>query len=214
MEPTPVDTEPAAGAVLLTGIPGSGKSTVAAALAACFPKAAHIEVDRLQEMIVSGGRHPTPEGDREADRQILLRARNACLLADSFAAAGFLPVIDDVVVRRSHLAFYRRTLVTRPLHVIVLAPGPDTAWQRNLARDKTLTTNWAPLDAAAREELADEGAWIDNAPQSAAETVDAVLAATALAPLSRPNFCSSAGAAPERPRGRSCAEHPGSAHGF
>lgn len=82
----PVDTEPAAGAVLLIGIPGSGKSTVASALAARFAASAHIEVDALQELIVSGGRWPSPDGDEEADRQIFLRARNACLLAGSFAA--------------------------------------------------------------------------------------------------------------------------------
>lgn len=33
LNPVPIDREPAAGAVLLTGIPGSGKSTVAEALA-------------------------------------------------------------------------------------------------------------------------------------------------------------------------------------
>lgn len=123
----PVDTEPAAGAVLLSGIPGSGKSTVAAALAARFAASAHIEVDALQELIVAGGRWPSPERDEEADRQIFLRARNACLLADSFVGAGFLPVIDDVVVRRAHLDFYRRQVAVGPLHCVVLAPGAAKA---------------------------------------------------------------------------------------
>ncbi|MFE0646938.1 AAA family ATPase [Streptomyces sp. NPDC058877] len=174
--------ETAAGALLLAGIPGSGKSTVAAALAARFVRAAHIEVDRLQELIVRGGHWPTPEGDPEADRQILLRARGGCLLADSFAAAGFLPVLDDVVVRRSHLDFYRAQVTAVPLHVVVLAPGPDTAWERNNARHKKLTTNWAFLDEAMRAELSAEGVWIDSADQTVEETVDAVLAATGLTP--------------------------------
>ncbi len=114
MDLVPVDRAPAPGAVLLSGIPGSGKSTVAAALAARFAAATHIEVDGLQSLVVSGGRWPTPEGDPEADRQIFLRARNACLLAGSFASAGFLPVIDDVVVRRGHFDFYRTSLRTVP----------------------------------------------------------------------------------------------------
>ncbi|GHA70044.1 AAA family ATPase [Streptomyces termitum] len=173
---------PAPGALLLAGIPGSGKSTVSAALAARFARAAHIEVDHLQELIVSGGHWPTPDGDPEADRQILLRARNAGLLADSFAAAGFVPVLDDVVVRRSHLDFYRRSVTAVPLHVVVLAPGPKKAWERNNARDKRLTTDWTFLDEAMRAELADEAVWIDNADQTVAETVDAVLAATGLEP--------------------------------
>ncbi|MFE6225219.1 MULTISPECIES: AAA family ATPase [unclassified Streptomyces] len=171
---------PAPAALLLAGIPGSGKSTVSAALAARFARAAHIEVDHLQELIVSGGRWPTPEGDPEADRQILLRARNACLLAGSLAAAGFLPVMDDVVVRRSHLRYYREQMTAGPLHVVFLAPGPDTAWERNNARHKRLTTNWAFLDEAMREELSGEGVWIDNSAQTVEETVDAVLAATGL----------------------------------
>ncbi|WP_225801974.1 AAA family ATPase [Streptomyces sp. NK15101] len=174
--------EPASGIVLLAGIPGSGKSTVAAALAARFARAAHIEVDHLQELIVQGGHWPNPDGDPEADRQILLRARNGCLLADSFAAAGFLPVLDDVVVRRSHLDFYRAHAKAAPFHTVILAPGPDKAWERNNARHKKLTTNWAFLDEAMRAELSGEGVWIDNADQTVEETVAAVLAATGLTP--------------------------------
>ncbi|MFD3998442.1 AAA family ATPase [Streptomyces sp. NPDC058548] len=175
-------TGPVPGALLLAGIPGSGKSTVAAALAARFARAAHIEVDDLQSLIVSGGHWPSPDGDPEADRQILLRARNACLLAGSFAAAGFLPVLDDVVVRRSHLDYYRACTTAAALHLVILAPGPDKAWERNNARDKRLTTNWAFLDEAMRAELSGEGVWIDNADLTVAQTVDAVLAATGLTP--------------------------------
>ncbi|MFG2113288.1 AAA family ATPase [Streptomyces sp. NPDC048718] len=174
--------EPAPGVVLLAGIPGSGKSTVAAALAARFERSARIEVDGLQELIVRGGRWPGPESDPEADRQILLRARNACLLAGSYAAAGFLPVVDDVVVRRSHLDYYRRHAPAGvPFHLVVLAPGPVVAWERNNARDKRLTTDWTFLDEAMRAELSGEGVWIDNARQTVEETVSAVLAATGLA---------------------------------
>jgi ABC-type molybdenum transport system ATPase subunit/photorepair protein PhrA len=39
---------------LITGIPGAGKSTIARALAARLPRAAHIEGDRLGEWIISG----------------------------------------------------------------------------------------------------------------------------------------------------------------
>ncbi|MFB7221493.1 AAA family ATPase [Streptomyces sp. NPDC056227] len=178
----PVDCEPAAGVVLLSGIPGSGKSTVAGALANRLRLAAHVEVDELQTMIVSGGRWPSVTVDPEADRQILLRARNACLLADSFAAAGFVPVLDDVVVRRSHFDFYRASLTAAPLHVIFLAPGPATAWRRNQARDKVLATHWSALDEAMRQELAGEGTWIDNAEMTVDETVELILSATGLTP--------------------------------
>ncbi len=180
LQPMPIDREPAAGAVLLTGIPGSGKSTVAAALAARLSRSAHVEVDALQAMIVSGGEWPSPAGNAEADRQTFLRARNACLLADSFARAGFVPVLDDVVVRRSHLDLYRAKLTAVPLHLVVLAPGPAVAWERNQARAKVLAVDWSPLDEALRSELGREGTWIHNAAQSVEETVEAVLSATGL----------------------------------
>ncbi|MGW8886382.1 AAA family ATPase [Streptomyces sp. NPDC055749] len=179
-DPLSIDQKPAAGAVLLSGIPGSGKSTVAAALAARLPMAAHIDVDELQEMIVSGGAWPSATADAEADRQILLRARNASLLADSFVAAGFVPVLADVVVRRSHLDFYRATLTTGQFHVVFLAPGPSVAWRRNQERDKTLTMDWSFLDEAMRAELGGSGTWIDNSGQTVEETVEAVLSATGL----------------------------------
>lgn len=87
-----------------------------------------------------------------------------------------------MVVRRAHLGFYRRQVAVGPLHCVVLAPGAAEAGERNLARDKTLTTNWSFLDTVMRAELADECIWIDNARLTVQETVDAVLAATGLTP--------------------------------
>ena len=103
---TAIDQGPASVVYLVIGIPGSGKSTVSAALARQLERAAHIEADDLQALIVSSGHLPSPRHDPEADRQLLLRARHASLLARSFHAAGMVPVIDDVVVRKNHLDFY------------------------------------------------------------------------------------------------------------
>lgn len=154
---------------------------MAEALAGRLRMSAHIEVDALQQMIVSGGQWPSPAENAEADRQIFLRARNACLLTNSFARASFIPVLDDVVVRRAHLDFYRTTLAAVPLYVIVLAPGPTVARQRNQTREKVLTTDWAPLDTALRSELGQQGTWIDNAHRTVEETVGAILSVTGLA---------------------------------
>ena len=62
-------------AVLVTGIPGSGKTTVARTLARRLTRAAHIEVDVLQAMIVAGGLWPDQSPREEAMRQLALRAR-------------------------------------------------------------------------------------------------------------------------------------------
>lgn len=131
-----LDARSAACAFLVTGVPGSGKTTVAQSLARRYPLAAHVDDDMLISMIVSGNHPPTNEDDREPNRQILLRARNAALLIDSFAAAGVVPVFDDVVVRRWHLDYYRELVATRPFHVVVLAPSLEVALRRDSHRDK------------------------------------------------------------------------------
>ena len=91
-----------ASVIVVTGSQAAGKSTVARLLAQRFERGVHIEADTLQEMIVSDGEWPTEPGDMrdEAERQLRLRLRNACLLARSFFEAGFTPVIDDIIIGR------------------------------------------------------------------------------------------------------------------
>jgi predicted kinase len=180
-EPVPfesriVDREPASDVFLVIGIPGSGKSTISVALANRFPLGAHIEGDGLQELVVSGAHWPSPDPDPEADRQILLRAKNAAVLARSFLEAGVVPVIDDVVVRSAHLDFYLEQLADLPVHLVVLAPHPGVASNRIAGRDKKLADDWSFLDEAMREELSGRGEWIDSSGLSVEETVDTVLA--------------------------------------
>jgi gluconate kinase len=174
-----LDPSPAACAFLITGIPGSGKTTVAQAMARRFLLAAQVDDDLMISMIVSGNQPPTNEGGRESTRQILLRARNAALLIDSFAAAGVVPVFDDVVVRRSHLDYYRERVKTRPFHVVVLAPSLEVALRRDSHREKHVAGVWAHLDAVLRDELSGEGIWVDSSNLTTGQTVDAILAKTA-----------------------------------
>lgn len=124
---------------------------------------------------MSGGRLPSPCVDREADRQLLLRARNASLLARSFHAAGVVPVFDDVVVRKAHLDFYRDQLDGLPLRLFVLAPRAEVVAERLAARDKKLLDDWSFLDQSLRSELSGAGSWIDSSDLTLGETVDALL---------------------------------------
>ncbi len=128
------------------------------------------------DAVTAGG-----EEGGEADRQLLLRARNASLLCDSFFNAGFTPVVDDVVVRRLQLEHYLEHLHSRPLVLVVLAPRRDVLLARDRAREphkRGLAEEWLFLEDTLRDDLSHVGLWIDTSDQSPGETVEAILAAS------------------------------------
>ena len=161
---------------LLNGIPGSGKTTTASALAARFQRAAHIEGDRLQHMVVSGSVPPGAEPGEESSRQVHLCVRNQCLLARSFLDAGFVPVIDYVVINRERLGEYRSHLPGIDLRLVTLRPGAEVALQRDRERpEKTVAAAWVHLAQEMDQDLYPEGLWIDNSRLTLVETVDQIL---------------------------------------
>jgi predicted kinase len=164
------------GLFLISGIPGSGKTTVARMLAQRFPSAAHIEGDEVQNLIVSGGLHPQEEPADEAARQLRLRTRNVSLLADSFARAGILPIIDDTVVERQRARDYVADLEARPLRLVLLCPPLEVALGRDATRGyKQVGQIWRHLDEVMRREMVGLGLWLDNSQLAPADTVDAIL---------------------------------------
>jgi chloramphenicol 3-O-phosphotransferase len=161
--------------LLITGIPGAGKTTVARALAARFDRGVHIEADVLQRMIVSGGEWPKPpKPSGEAGRQLRLRYRNAALLARSFYDHGFTAVIDDVAIGE-RLEDYRADLEAVPSYLVVLAPSVDVVAKRDAGRDKNVFDVWGYLDGVLRETMQGVGIWIDTSDMSVDDVVDAIL---------------------------------------
>ncbi len=161
---------------LIDGIPGAGKTTIARALAARMSKAAHIEGDRLQEWIVSGAVGPGEEPNEESDGQIALNIANQCILARSCDGAGFVPVLDYVVVSRERLNTYRQLLGGRALHLAVLAPDREVALQRDAVRtEKTVAARWVHLESQIKAELGNLGLWLDTSHLSVSETVDTLM---------------------------------------
>jgi hypothetical protein len=164
-------------AFLISGAPGAGKTTVARLLAARFDRAAHLEGDLISfGFIVSGVVPPQGPPADEAARQLQLRRRNACLLANSFAEAGFVPVIDDVLAAPAVLDLYLSRLSTPVVRLVQLVPSLDVIEARDAARDKHVFHMWKHLHHELHTNMPRIGLWLDTSALTAAETVDAILA--------------------------------------
>ena len=167
--------------IVVSGMQGAGKSTVAAALAARFERGAHISADALQKMIVSGRVWPSRESTDEhgvvfgeAALQLRLRLRNACLLALSFAAAGITAVVDDIVIG-GRVSDLRDELAGRPFDFVMLTPRLETVRLREAGRGTALHEVWGWMDEEIRLRTERLGLWLDSSEQTVAETVDEIL---------------------------------------
>ena len=160
---------------LISGIPGAGKTSVSRSLAERLPRAAHIEADLVRHMVVSGYLAPGGEPLAESDAQLELGAHNAALIADSFMATGFTPLVDDVVLHLQ-LARYRKVLYRWPIRLVVLAPGVEVAIERDRERaEKHVAARFAYLDDAFRQQMKGLGLWLDTSGLSVAETVGVIM---------------------------------------
>ena len=162
---------------LINGIPGVGKTTTARHLAQRLSRAAHIEGDEIQELIVSGAVNPGSEPATEENRQIHLNVRNQCLLARSFAQESFSTVIDYVIASRDRLTEYRTQLDGLDLRLVTLSPGKRVALERDAKRpEKTVAQFWMHLEDAMIEQLTGIGLWMDNSGTSVEDAVEHILA--------------------------------------
>lgn len=115
--------------LLLSGHPGSGKSTIADALAHLpgVPKV-HFHSDDLWGYIKHGRIDPWLPQSRQQNRMIMQIAAD---VAGRYAEAGYLVILDGVV-RPDWLPAF--TALSRPLHYIVLRTTVTEAIERCHAR--------------------------------------------------------------------------------
>jgi predicted kinase len=161
---------------LITGISAAGKSTVAQTLAERLDRSVHLRGDMFRKMIVNGRVDMTPTPSQEALRQLHLRYDLAAAVADTYYAAGFTVVLQDVVLG-PELPRLTAVIRGRPLLVVVLAPDAATVATRETARGKSGYGHWsiADLDDGFRRTTPRIGLWLDTSEQTVNQTVEEIL---------------------------------------
>ena len=120
--------------LILSGPPGSGKTSVSLAICERFDRMLHVSVDDLRHWVRAGYRRPW-DGDQQAQEQQVMAAENASALARVAVSHRYAAIIDDVVTR-PQVEVYRQALqgVAAEVHLVTLLPRLDACLARDAAR--------------------------------------------------------------------------------
>ncbi len=114
----------------------------------------------------------------EATAQLQLRYELSARTADAYAAAGFVAVVQDVILAED-VKPYMASLLTTQKYLLVLAPRTDVVQERERLRNKTgYGENWT-VDSLAPYLWRDTpriGLWLDTSEQTPDDTMAELLA--------------------------------------
>jgi cytidylate kinase len=166
---------------VISGVPGSGKTTVADVLARRYPRGVHLAMDELRQLVKSGLASPL-EWNAETTLQFEIARRNAARLAADYLSNGFAVVIDDVATE-ADMAQYVPYLGPFAPRKVLLSPSIFVVHRRNTERtNKTFDTKvLAPVATRLHTELLAgcprEAGWvvIDTSTLSVGDTIDKIL---------------------------------------
>lgn len=111
---------------LISGPDRSQRSALAQRVARGLGRAAHVDGEALWDQLAEGRANPEVD-EAAADREYELAIRNQCLLARSYAEAGFTPVLDFPVATTYHLDAYANYLAGARLRVVTIDPPEELA---------------------------------------------------------------------------------------
>ena len=161
--------------LILTGPPGSGKNTIAAALAQHLARCAVIDVDLVRWMVMKP--HRAPWDGPEGKTQQALSIQNACVLAKRFRQAGYPVVLHDVLSDDT-ADLYRAELAGSVPKIILLLPTVEEILRRNTLRPPRLHPHEIALLYEQQRQLTTYDLKIDNTTLTAEEVATRIAGLT------------------------------------
>jgi deoxyadenosine/deoxycytidine kinase len=168
--------------IFITGMAGSGKSTIGRLVAKHFPKCLFIQVDELREKMVKG--YARPEDGiftKEFIQQFQMARSTAIYMAKLYASQGVDIVIDDVCVPSNFVEQYASLFEIPEVHRVLLYPKASVVIERIKQRGGPLEhIPYVPMIYNYLDTMSKDG-WIvlDSSEWTIEQTVNQVISSVA-----------------------------------